>query len=101
MVVYDGSEQVLLVGRKLAEIYRVALHILVSDAAQRAQAAALLRDDPAAARLDLLALSDRAAMAAALERLKPGVVVTERHSAASESVAAVLEGSDSSLLLVG
>lgn len=100
-VVYDGTEQVLLVGRKLAEIYRVGIHVLVPDAARAAQAETLLGDDRAAARIEVLAFSDGAALAAALDRLKPGIVVTQRRTAASEAVAAAVEGGDSSLLMVG
>lgn len=100
MVVYEGTEQVLSVGRKLAEIYRVALHVLVPEARRAAAAKGALGEATGPVTIDVLSAPDAAAVAAALERLNPSIIVVQRHGQLAQSIAAVQEGSDSSLLLV-
>jgi len=107
VVLYEGNETTLSVGRCLAEIYKLGISVLAlekdreADGDVAADARRCLRDEAGAIEVRSLADCKAARIKAALQQQDPGVVVFDRHGFSSQAIEQAIEVLGCSILMVG
>ncbi|MGF1609834.1 MAG: universal stress protein [Kiloniellales bacterium] len=103
VVLYEGSEQALALGRELADLNGQPLSVLAPGEALAEAARAWLAERGPDAKVEVLAETAAAPLAARLGRAAAGIVVLERKGklGGQIDVEAVLAGPASSIVLVG
>lgn len=107
VVLYEGDETTLSVGRSLAEIYRLGFSVLAlekdneADGDVAADARRCLGDEDGTIEVRSLADCTAARIKATLQQQDPGVVVFDRHGRSAQEIELAIESMGCSILMVG